>query len=200
MKIIDAKGLVCPQPLILTKKALKKVEVNEQFIILLDNETSVQNINRFLKENNAQSEIDKEDEIYKIIVTKLPENIPEPASDNLKIINGIKVGTHVYVFKKVRVAEDELGEMLTFGFLDTIKEVEPLPDKMIFYHEGVKMVLEDSPVLEKLKDMERMGVEILICGDCVNFYKVKGKVRVGTISNAYDILKAFTDAGHLIYP
>jgi TusA-related sulfurtransferase len=79
MKIIDTKGLVCPQPLILTKKALKEVEVNEQFMILLDNETSVQNINRFLKENNAQSEIAKEDEIYKIIVTKLPENIPEPA-------------------------------------------------------------------------------------------------------------------------
>jgi selenium metabolism protein YedF len=106
----------------------------------------------------------------------------------------------VYVFKKARVAEDELGEMLTLGFLDTIKEVEPLPDKMIFYHEGVKMVLEDSPVLEKLKDLEKMGVEILICGDCVNFYNVKDKVRVGTISNAYDILKAFTDAEHLIYP
>ncbi len=200
MKIIDTKGLVCPQPLILTKKALKEVEVNEQFMILLDNETSVQNINRFLKENNAQSEIAKEDEIYKIIVTKLPENIPEPASDDLKTTTGIKVGTHVYVFKKAGVAEDELGEMLTLGFLDTIKEVEPLPDKMIFYHEGVKMVLEDSPVLEKLKDLEKMGVEILICGDCVNFYNVKDKVRVGTISNAYDILKAFTDAEHLIYP
>jgi hypothetical protein len=62
------------------------------------------------------------------------------------------------------------------------------------------MTIERSPYLEELKKLEDAGIELLICGNCVNFYNVTDKVRVGTISNAYTILKAKTDASHLIYP
>ena len=110
-----------------------------------------------------------------------------------------KKGKHIIVLKQ-KVAEDELGEMLTFGFLDTIKEVLPLPEKIVFYHKGVYLTLEDSPFLEKLQQLEKSGIEILICGNCVDYYDVTDKVKVGTVSNAYDILKALTDASHLIYP
>ncbi len=200
MKTIDAKGLICPKPLILTKKMLNEVSVNEQFIVLIDNETSKTNVKRFLEDNKAKVEITREDKTYRLLVTKLGENISHSKAENYCEFPRTKKGNHIYILKTRSVAKDELGEMLTNGFLDTIKEVEPLPDKLIFYHEGIFLTLDDSPVLDKLQLLESLGVEILICGNCVIFYDVVDRVSVGKVSNAYDILQAFTNASHLIYP
>ncbi len=200
MKIVDAKGQTCPKPLILTKKALKDVAVNERFIILIDNETSMENVSRFLKDNNVGFDISEENGVYKLHATKLEEGSYLKEVETYCSIPKKKKGKHVYVFKTNGVAEDELGKMLTGGFLDTIKEVAPLPEKIILYHKGVYLALDNSPYLEKIRDLENLGVEIFICGNCVNFYNVKEKVGVGIISNAYTILKAFSDASHLIYP
>jgi len=204
MKIVDARGLLCPKPLILTKKALKEVGVNEKFLVLIDNETSKQNVERFLKDNNAGSEFVQKEDLFEITVTKFAEDLPAPEVKDYCEIPQIReksapVGKHVYVFKNF-VADDELGKMLTKGFLETIKEIEPLPEKLIFYHKGVEFVLENSPFLEEIRLLKDAGVEILICGNCVNYYDVTEKVEVGTVSNAYTILKALTDASHIIYP
>jgi len=43
-EIINAKGLACPQPVILTKKAL---DVHTDITVLVDNATEVKNIKRF---------------------------------------------------------------------------------------------------------------------------------------------------------
>jgi TusA-related sulfurtransferase len=48
MKTVDARGQVCPKPLILTKQALKEVSPGEQISVLIDNPTSRQNVERFL--------------------------------------------------------------------------------------------------------------------------------------------------------
>jgi len=204
MKIVDARGMLCPKPLILTKKALKESRINERFLVLIDNETSKQNVERFLKDNNAGSVCVQKGKLYEITVTKHLEDLPTPdVNDYCEIPanakNSTSKGKHVYVFKNF-VAEDELGKMLTKGFLETIKEVEPLPEKIIFYHKGIHFVLENSPFLEEINFLENAGVEILICGNCVNYYEANEQVRVGTVSNAYTILKALTDASHIIYP
>lgn len=204
MKTVDARGLLCPKPLILTKKALKEAGVNERFLVLIDNETSKQNVERFLKDNNAGSVCIQKGELFEITVTKFAEDMPAPEVNNYCEIpvtskKSVPTGKHVYVFKNF-VAEDELGKMLTRGFLETIKEIEPLPEKIIFYHKGIDFVLENSPFLNEIHHLEKSGVEILICGNCVNYYNANEKVKVGTVSNAYTILKALTDASHIIYP
>ena len=38
MKIINAKGELCPRPLIMTKKALEEIQENESLKILVDKE------------------------------------------------------------------------------------------------------------------------------------------------------------------
>ena len=200
MKIVDTKGFLCPKPLIMTKKALKEVSLNEQFVVLIDNEVSMQNVTRLLKDNNAKTEVSEKNGVYKITVTKLKENISKPEVEEYCEVPEPKKGKHAYVFKTNGVGSDELGQMLTEGFLDTIKEVEPFPDKIICYYEGIFLTLDDSPFLGKLQELEELGIQILICGNCVNFYNVEDRVKVGIVSNAYDILKAFTDASHLIYP
>jgi hypothetical protein len=59
---------------------------------------------------------------------------------------------------------------------------------------------EDSKVLETLKALLEKGVEIVSCGTCIDFYELKDKMRVGTISNMYDILQSLFEADRLIRP
>jgi hypothetical protein len=37
-----------------------------------------------------------------------------------------------------------------------------------------------------------------VCGTCVDYYELKGKVAVGTISNMYDILLQLSTAARII--
>ena len=193
MRIIDAKGLSCPQPLLLTRKAL--AEGLGDFTVVVDDEIAKKNIERFLNHENKKFEIKRED--GEILISVKSE------VSNKGIIEGIAEAVDnrpVYVFKTKGVAQDELGQMLTGGFLDTIKDVTPLPEAIVFYHEGVFLVLDDSPFLDKLQVLQELGIKVIICGNCVNFYDVVERVAVGEISNAFDILSILSKAHHLIYP
>ena len=41
--------------------------------------------------------------------------------------------------------------------------------------------------MEEIKKMEAEGVEIISCGTCLDFYELKEKLEVGSISNMYTI-------------
>jgi hypothetical protein len=44
------------------------------------------------------------------------------------------------------------------------------------------------------------GVEIVCCGTCIDFYELKGKTRVGVISNMVDIIQSMIEADCVIKP
>ena len=71
---------------------------------------------------------------------------------------------------------------------------------MIFYNKGVMLAISASPVIDHLKDLENMGVEILLCSTCVNHYSVESVVAAGTISNMYAIAEAMVNAGNIVKP
>ncbi|MEG2143784.1 MAG: sulfurtransferase TusA family protein [Oscillospiraceae bacterium] len=55
MKTIDARGLSCPQPVILTQKAFKAGE--KPFTVIVDNQVAVDNIKRFASSNKLSPSI-----------------------------------------------------------------------------------------------------------------------------------------------
>jgi selenium metabolism protein YedF len=73
------------------------------------------------------------------------------------------------------------------SFLHTLLELEPKPDLIICANAGVKLVAQGSPVLEELRSLAERGVEILACGTCLDYFGLKDKVAVGTVSNMYTI-------------
>jgi selenium metabolism protein YedF len=93
----------------------------------------------------------------------------------------------------------ELGHVLIRGFFHTLGEVEPLPDAIIFFNSGVKLVVEGSPVVDDLQALVAEGVEILACGTCLSYYDLKESIAVGTVSNMYTIAETMLAAGRLVY-
>jgi len=53
--------------------------------------------------------------------------------------------------------------------------------------------------LEALRNLENKGVEILICGTCLEYHDKMNDFSIGTVSNMYDILERMTKAGKILY-
>ena len=97
------------------------------------------------------------------------------------------------------VAGDELGQILIRAFFHTLGEVEPLPDTIVFFNSGVKLVVEGSPVVEDLKMLVGEGVEIVACGTCLGYYDLQDEIAAGTVSNMYSIAETMLAASRLVY-
>lgn len=95
---------------------------------------------------------------------------------------------------------DELGAILIKGFLYALTQQEHLPDTILFYNGGATIPIEGSVSLEDLRTLEAMGVEILTCGTCLNYYGLTDKLAVGAVTNMYDIVEKLTKAGKVIRP
>ncbi len=69
MKIVDARGCSCPQPVLMTKKAL---EIENEIKVLVDNNTAKENVSRFAQ-NKKCSLVVENGEVegeYSIVITK----------------------------------------------------------------------------------------------------------------------------------
>lgn len=64
---VDARGFACPEPVLMTKKALE--QEYDTIEVLVDNITAVQNINRFVIHNNKNIETIENNSEYILIIT-----------------------------------------------------------------------------------------------------------------------------------
>lgn len=193
-KVVDARGLACPQPVILTRNALQE---NDVVITIVDNETTRANVTRLAERTGATVKVErKEDGIY-LHITKEPMAHTEPSPS---AVGAPAVGPLVLVIPSEIMGrgDEQLGNILIRGFFHTLGEVEPLPDKIIFFNSGVKLVIENSPVLEDLQALTALGVEILACGTCLGHYGLTEQAAVGEVSNMYTIAETLLGAGRVV--
>ena len=202
MPTVDARGQLCPKPLILAKKALNDPATGPEFLLLIDNATARENVERFLADNGVSFRTAQKGNEYHLTVSRSGTAITAPADEYCPVTPEAARGAHLISItgETMGRGDEALGAILMKGFVNTIKEIEPLPRRIVFYNGGVKLAIEGSPVLPALKELESRGVELLICGTCADFYTVKEKVAVGRISNMYDILGALTGASKVVCP
>jgi intracellular sulfur oxidation DsrE/DsrF family protein len=95
-------------------------------------------------------------------------------------------------------ADQALQHKLIGIYLNLLVENKSLPTAICFYTEGVYLTVEGSPVLETLQTLESMGVYLVLCSTCVNYYNLGEKVRVGFVGGMVDILEAQLRAAKVI--
>ena len=79
-------------------------------------------------------------------------------------------------------------------------QLDVLPKAMLFYNGGATLTAEGSDSLEDLKLLESQGVEIMTCGTCLDYYGLKEKLAVGTVTNMYSIVETMAGASKVIKP
>ena len=204
MRIIDTKGQLCPAPLIAAKKALKETAAGESFILVTDNKTSFDNLSRFLKDNNAEFISKESDGVWTFTITKTTneEAKTKPEEYCAGSISHFQKGNFIIVISSDKMGEgdDQLGHLLMINFIKALKDLDELPQRMVFYNNGVKLATKSSPAIEHLRDLEKMGVELLVCATCINYYCLETVVAAGIVSNMYSIAEAMVSAGKIIRP
>lgn len=188
MKVVDARGLACPTPVVLTKKALEEAD---EVQVIVDNPTAKENVSRMARSQGCEvREEERQDGIYLFLKRRETTRGPEvrPAGSQVLVIASDSMGR----------GEEELGRILMRALLHTMGEVTPRPQRIIFFNTGVKLVVEGSDALEDLKALEGQGVEILVCSTCLNYFGLTEKVRVGRASNMYEIAETLLSADKVV--
>jgi len=201
IKIVNAKDLACPQLVVLTKQAL---ESHEKVMVIVDNDTALENVKRLGVKSGCDVKAEKKsDGTYEINMTRkagaveakeefVPScgTMPAQSGPFVIVISADKMGR----------GNDELGYVLIRAFIHTIALQAEKPDVMIFYNTGVLLTLQESEVLDDLKELASAGVEMLVCGTCLSYFEAKEKLGVGVVSNMYDIAGTMSRAGRLLVP
>ena len=186
-KEIDARGLQCPQPVILTKKELDTI-TEGVLTTLVDNEVAKENVSKLVQGLGFEYEVDEREGYYQITIFKGDGQLEvKEEEDNFEDL------TIAFTSNTMGKGNDELGKILMKSFIYTVSETEPLPKTMVFYNGGVRLTCQGSEVLDDLKKLEAAGVEIISCGTCLDFLKLKEDLRVGSISNMYTIYEKLKD-------
>ncbi len=198
--IIDVRGKLCPIPLIELKKALDKISDDGLFEVILDNDTAKDNVFRYLLDANCSPCASRKDKEWRISAKKkaaspdilrTPESYCSPAQQNPVV---------VFRSDKMGLGDEELGGILMRAFVNTLKELRPLPRTVLLYNSGVFLACGESPSIMALRELEESGAKILVCGTCLDFYGLKPSLKLGTVSNIFDILEALSKANPPIVP
>ena len=190
-KSIDARGLSCPQPVVLAKQAIEE-DGSAVFSVLVDNEAARDNVSRLAESKGCSVSITNKDQsVFELLIQKCSACDMPPQAEQTDSVTYLFDDDHVG-------ANMELGKVLMNGFLAAMKNLENKNCSIVLISKAVRLGTEGSYVLEVLQGLEEAGFRILLCGTCLDFYKIRENVRVGTISNALEILECMTSAAKII--
>lgn len=201
---VNAMGDACPIPVVKTKNAIRELNGEGTVETLVDNEIAVQNLNKMARQKGygVRSEKIGENE-FKVIMTvgDAPE---EPSADEdercLVVPSDQKKIVAAIGSDRMGDGDPELGKILLKSFIYALGQQDILPKTVIFYNAGAKVTCEESPIIDDLKSLEAMGVEITTCGTCLNFYEITDQLKVGDISNMYTIVETLMAADLVVKP
>jgi selenium metabolism protein YedF len=186
--IIDCKGMNCPLPVVNTKKHFDTIS-NGISTTIVDNEVAKNNVIKFVENSGFKYEIEEREDLYYITIVKGDGSIENSSATNHALQNNNEVLTIIVGSEKLGNGDDELGLALMKSYLFALSEADIIPKHLIFLNSGVKLVVEDSLVLDSLEKLKDRGVNIQSCGLCLDFYKIKDKLSIGEITNMYAIIE-----------
>ncbi len=200
MKVeIDTRGLACPAPVLKTKETIEKKRPLE-ITVLVDNEAARQNVARFLESQGFSVVAEQSKEGVKIIglfedeaclsSIQQDEQIEKEENHNKTLI--------IITNDKIGHGDDILGKKLMQNFINTLKEMDNLW-RLILMNNGVKLAVSNSPLLPSLKELIDMGIQIFVCGTCLEHFGILDKKEIGETTNMLDIITSLQLADKVIH-
>jgi selenium metabolism protein YedF len=200
-KSLDARGLACPQPVIMCRKVIAEGGL-EEIEVIVDNEAARENVVRFLRFAGAGSpSVVMEGPVATIsspvtgaMIEKAGGKAPAPACEEEEsaVPRAPLTGKTVFFSSdQIGRGDEALGKLLVKGFLYTLSEMDRPPKTLVFMNSGVRLAAEREETIELLRTMEARGVELLVCGTCLDYLHLKESLRAGRVSNLYEITERF---------
>jgi selenium metabolism protein YedF len=187
--VIDARGIGCPKPVLMAEEALGGISEGA-VEILVDNEASVSNLNRFATKNGFYCEAARQNghwhlKIVKGYICEVPamETAATVAEKDLFLV----IATDT-------MGKDEgLGRILMKAYLETMKVYKELPHTIFFMNAGVRLTTTDEEIVPVVHELAGLGVEIYSCGTCLKHFGLESELRVGHRGTTHTVIEGTKD-------
>lgn len=196
--VLDARGKACPQPVVLTLRALE-TRGEEPLDVMVDNDAAVQNLQRMAAQKGCPAAVLPGEGVWTVRIGQpdgiLAGHIPEAAPcttctpDNAVVAIGSDT---------MGRGSDELGKLLMKSYLYALAQLDNPPRTLLFFNGGAKLTTEGSESLDDLRALEAQGTEILTCGTCLDYYGIKDQLAIGSVTNMYRIAELLRTADRLV--
>ena len=207
MIMLDMRGHPCPVPVVNAKKALAE-QSKEGVIVLVDNIVAVQNLEKMAKGYGCAFSYEEEGANYRVNITK-GADFKQPAESSQGATPSEAQGSMAKDSKGfgsvVLIGSDcmgkgeaELGKILIKGFIFSLTQLNPPPEAVIFLNSGVHLAMEGSNTVPDLKELEKKGSCVFVCGTCANYYKLTESLAVGSIVDMMFITEKLAKASGII--
>jgi len=117
--VVDARGLACPEPVVLTSRALEKAD---EITAIVDNQVAKENVSRLARSKGFRVEIEEKGDLFYLHLTResiKAERSPASADTGPTIL--------LIPSDSFGRGSEELGQLLMRSFLHTLSEVSPSP-------------------------------------------------------------------------
>ena len=202
---IDARGLACPQPVLMTKQAVD-THRPPRLTIRVDNEAAVENVSRFLGTRGYDTSTSGQKKVFTIsgvdISNSKKDAVKSVDTPAAVLDSDPREGTQkilvVIASDRMGFGDDDLGKKLMISFIKTLGEMGDDLWRLVFVNNGVKLTIAESPVLETLLEYENQAVSIWVCGTCLTHFDLLNEKQAGETTNMLDIVTAMQLAGKVI--
>jgi selenium metabolism protein YedF len=224
-KTLDLRGLICPEPVLRTKKLLDDQSI-QKVEAIVESDINVNNLKRLAKSLRMEARSEKKGESFIVTLERIkddgtkaagkkdvdiPNNSSETNISHLHAEDGLHasrsdsneqtVGTVVFIGKdSLGEGDQEFSKTLISLFLQTMYDGGHRPRAILMANTGVRLLSRNSASLKVLQDFRQASVEVLACGLCVEFYKLKDEIPVDQITNMFAICEYMFAADKLIVP
>lgn len=200
MTVLEMQGNPCPIPVVEARKELAKNE-SDGVIVVVDNFTAVQNLEKMAKGVGYSFSYEKENEsTFRVTINKngaapiQTESQPLPAASPT-----LSEGATILISKNhMGEGSEELGKILIKGFIFSLTELPVPPKAVIFVNSGVYLSTKGSNTLADLQILADKGTEIRSCGTCLNYYSLTEQLEVGEIADMFAIAGYLNSAQNTI--
>lgn len=206
---LDSRGLPCPRPVVLTRDALRAGAL--LLHVIVDDGAPRENVARMARSLGCTVEEQTgEDGVITLVITA-PSRGSDEKSEEKKKTEAPTVAprdggapsrgaTVVLRRREMGGGDQALGYLLMRSFLTTLKDHQPLPERIILYNAGVHLAAEGAETLPALAALAAAGVEVVACGTCLDFYHLKEHLAVGRVTTMLEIVEFLDGASRIVSP
>ena len=201
---LDAVGKACPMPVVMAKKELDAG--CGDLTVAVDNAVAVENLKRLAAEKGLRLSVEEKAGVFHVRIggtgeaaaSSAPAVAAAPAAEPRCAPQGC--GYAVFIGRDhVGDGAEELGQNLMKMAIYTLSQSDDVPAYLLFMNGGVKLPAGgEQQVIDGLNALIGKGCEVLVCGACLNYYGLADKLKVGAVSNMYDILGRMQRAAKVI--
>jgi selenium metabolism protein YedF len=194
LSVLDCRGKLCPKPLLETKRAIEALP-DGTLTVLVDNLGAKENVTRAMVQAGHHVLAEEDAGVWTLTVAKCAVcSTTEP-----EVAAPIAGKTVVFVADQgLGRSDPALGDILMRAFMATIADLPRPPETIALMQGGVRLACEGSAVLDSLRALQAVGTEILVCGTCLDFFGLMGKLQAGRVSNMAEIVDALMAVGRVI--